>query len=305
METVIEIKQLTKDFKTDFWKKKIRAVEDVSFDVLPASTLGLIGPNGSGKTTTIKMLLGLIQPTSGHVNIFGQNPKLTSVRAKIGYLPEQTYYYDYLTPHEILNFYGKLFSIPSKIRKQRIEELLTLVGLAGRVDRKLRHFSKGMLQRLGIAQALINDPDLIILDEPMSGLDPIGRKDVKDIVVKLQQRRKTILFSSHILPDVETLCDHVVVLIKGQLVAKGSMRELVNPKIMETEMVLSGDGSKFKVFDEFNPRCVGNELIFSITNKSDIAKLMNLAQTNGFNVVSLSSHKESLEDLFVRQWVQS
>ncbi|MEZ4703935.1 MAG: ABC transporter ATP-binding protein [Bdellovibrionota bacterium] len=236
-DDAIKIVGLVKNYRLHFWQKPFRALKGVSFSVPKHTVCGLIGPNGAGKTTSIKSILNFVIPTQGEITVFGRPSSDQTIRKIIGYLPEQTYYYQYLKAEEILHFYGRFFELNYKERKKRIDMLIDLVGLTAKKHLRLRNYSKGMLQRLGIAQALINNPELIIFDEPMSGLDPLGRKDVKDIILKLKEEKKTILFSSHILSDVELLCDRVVMLKDGELFADGEVSDLVRPDVTHKELV--------------------------------------------------------------------
>ncbi len=226
-EVVIAVRGLTKIFK-DFWgRSKALAVDGVDFEVRRGEVFGLLGPNGSGKSTTIKMLLGLLHPSKGVIEVFGRSPRDVRTKARIGYLPEESYLYRYLDSRETLDFFGNLFTLPKEERKQRSEQLLEMVGLTGARTRAVGEYSKGMQRRIGLAQALINDPDLVILDEPTAGLDPIGCREVKDLIVALARRGKTILLSSHLLSDVEDVCDRVVIYYGGKVQAMGSLKELL------------------------------------------------------------------------------
>src|SRR5512138_1601913 len=226
-EIVVSVRGLTKVFK-DFWgRPKARAVDKVNFDVRRGEVFGLLGPNGSGKSTTVKLLLGLLHPTKGHIEVFGHSPRHVPTKARIGYLPEESYLYRYLNSRETLEFFGNLFELPRGDRKQRAEQLLEMVGLNQVHIRAVGEFSKGMQRRIGLAQALINDPDLVILDEPTSGLDPIGCREVKDLIVALARRGKTVILSSHLLSDVEDVCDRVVIYYGGKVHAMGSLKDLL------------------------------------------------------------------------------
>ena len=239
MKPVIEIKGLRKVFK-DFWRRdKVTAVNNLNITVYRGEVFGLLGPNASGKTTTIKLILGLLFPTSGRVRIFGSSPRDNSVKSRLGFLPEESYFYRYLNGEETMDFYGRLFQIPARVRRRRIEELLKLAGLLSARNRPVGEYSKGMARRIGLAQALINDPDLVILDEPTSGLDPIGRREVKDLIQRLKGLGKTILLSSHLLADVEDVCDRVGILYAGRLIAEGDVKELLTRKDI-TEILISG-----------------------------------------------------------------
>src|SRR5437868_4732963 len=226
-EVVISVRGLTKVFK-DFWgRPKARAVDNVDFEVRRGEVFGLLGPNGSGKSTTVKLILGLLYPTKGHIEVFGHSPRHVATKSRIGYLPEESYLYRYLNSHETLNFFGNLFHLPKGDRKDRTEQLLEMVGLSQARTRAVGEFSKGMQRRIGLAQALINDPDLVILDEPTSGLDPIGCREVKDLILALARRGKTVILSSHLLSDVEDVCDRVVIYYGGKIQAMGTLKELL------------------------------------------------------------------------------
>jgi ABC-2 type transport system ATP-binding protein len=226
-ETVVSVRGLTKVYK-DFWgRPKARAVDNVDFEVRRGEVFGLLGPNGSGKSTTVKMLLGLLYPTKGHIEVFGRSPRHVATKSRIGYLPEESYLYRFLDSKETLGFFGSLFDLPPHERQKRSEELLEMVGLGNVRTRVVGEFSKGMQRRIGLAQALINDPDLVILDEPTAGLDPIGCREVKDLIITLKKRGKTILLSSHLLSDVEDVCDRVVIYYGGKIQALGTLNELL------------------------------------------------------------------------------
>src|SRR5256885_4740000 len=226
-ENVIVVRGLTKVFK-DFWgRPKAKAVDNVSFEVRRGEVFGLLGPNGSGKSTTVKLLLGLLNPSKGHIEVFGHSPRHVATKARIGYLPEESYLYRYLNSRETLDFFGNLFELSKGDRENRAEQLLEMVGLSQTQLRAVGEFSKGMQRRIGLAQALINDPDLVILDEPTSGLDPIGCREVKDLILALARRGKTVILSSHLLSDVEDVCDRVVIYYGGGNQAMGTLKEML------------------------------------------------------------------------------
>lgn len=226
-EVVVSVRGLTKVFK-DFWgRPKARAVDNVDFEVRRGEVFGLLGPNGSGKSTTVKLLLGLLNPTKGHMEVFGHSPKHVPTKSRIGYLPEESYLYRYLDSRETLDFFGNLFHLPPGERQKRTDQLLEMVGLNLTQTRAVGEFSKGMQRRIGLAQALINDPDLVILDEPTAGLDPIGCREVKDLIIALARRGKTVILSSHLLSDVEDVCDRVVIYYGGKVQALGTLKELL------------------------------------------------------------------------------
>ncbi|HVU07610.1 MAG TPA: ATP-binding cassette domain-containing protein [Verrucomicrobiae bacterium] len=226
-EVVVSVRGLTKVFK-DFWNRpKARAVDGVDFEVRRGEVFGLLGPNGSGKSTTVKLLLGLLNPTRGHIEVFGHSPRHVQTKSRIGYLPEESYLYRYLNSRETLDFFGNLFQLSKGERGNRAEQLLEMVGLGKTQTRAVGEFSKGMQRRIGLAQALINDPDLVILDEPTAGLDPIGCREVKDLIIALARRGKTVILSSHLLSDVEDVCDRVVIYYGGKIQAAGTLKELL------------------------------------------------------------------------------
>ena len=227
---VVSAIHLTKIFK-DFWQRpKVRAVDDISFEIRRGEVFGLLGPNGSGKSTTIKMMLGLLTPTKGQLRILGRSTRDVKAKARVGYLPEESYLYPYLTSEETLHFFGRLFALSNRERCERINQLLDMVGLQHVRHRVIGEFSKGMARRIGLAQALVNDPDLVILDEPTSGLDPLGCRQVKNLIRTLAQRGKTVLLSSHLLADVEDVCDRIAILYSGRMHAIGAIEDLLEQK---------------------------------------------------------------------------
>ena len=242
---VIRAEKLSKIFR-DFWHRpKVRAVTDVSFEMLPGEIFGLLGPNGSGKSTILKMILGLLAASEGRLQVFGLSPRHVQSKERIGYLPEESPLYPFLTAGEILDFYAGLFDLSRAERRSRIGQLLDMVGLSHARHRQVGEFSKGMLRRIGLAQALINDPDLVILDEPTSGLDPIGCRQVKDLILALARRGKTVLLSSHLLADVEDICDRVAILCDGVIIVQGPMRDLLERR--ESQRLLFPDLSPEKL----------------------------------------------------------
>jgi len=247
-DVIVETKNLTKTYR-DFWgRQKVRALKALDLEIRRGEIFGLLGPNGSGKTTTIKLLLGLLFPTSGEVNILGRPASDVAKNERLGYLPEESYLYRFLNAEETLDFYGRLFKIPSAVRRQRVAQLIQMVGLESAKKRQLREYSKGMTRRIGLAQALINDPDLILLDEPTSGLDPIGTRNMKNLILQLKEKGKTIIMSSHLLGDVQDVCDRVGILYQGELKELGRVEDLL--KIVEqTEIRVAGlsDDAKRKI----------------------------------------------------------
>jgi ABC-2 type transport system ATP-binding protein len=225
-ETVIDVQGLVKDHFSNFLRKQFRALDGLNLRVENGEAYGLLGQNGAGKTTTQKLLLGLLKPTSGTIKVLGESPGNKKALERIGYLPENPYFYAYLSANEFLDFFGQLFDLGSKERKEKIKELLALVSLTEAGNRPIRKFSKGMMQRLGVAQALINDPELVFFDEPNSGLDPIGRRDIRKIMLMLKEQGKTIFFNSHMLSDVREICDRVGVLHRGKMVGEARVDEI-------------------------------------------------------------------------------
>ena len=241
MAAIVRTEHLTKDFSAGFWRSRPqRALDDVSIEVPAGGVFGLLGPNGAGKSTTLKVLVGLLKPTKGHAEIFGRAPREVSARARLGFLPENPSFYDELSAEELLSYFAGLCGYAASERHARARRALDLVGLGDDRRRRLRQYSKGMVQRVGIAQALVNDPELVILDEPMSGLDPVGRHDVRQIIVRLRDEGRTVVFSSHILPDAELLCTRVGILAKGRVVAFGGLSELTASVSRGWEVVVDG-----------------------------------------------------------------
>jgi len=305
MEYIIEIKDLVKDYETGFFKKKkVRAVDGVTLSVRGGQIFGFLGGNGAGKTTTIKMLMSLLYPTSGTATILGQDIADFTMHRKIGYCPENPYFYDYLTPRELLAYFGELFEADKAKTKERAEDLLEKVGLEERDrSRQLRKFSKGMLQRVGLAQSLINDPEIVFLDEPMSGLDPIGRREVRELIASLRDQGKTVFMSTHILSDVEALCDEVAILRKGKLAASGTLDELLVSQAENQvfEITLRGiDAEKLAdVFTNADLGSRGHGVTIRVDDESKIDAILAEARKHGGKLVSVQSLKQSLEELFV------
>ena len=272
---VIETENLTKIYRTAFSKFQVKALDNLNIKVNRGEIFGFLGPNGSGKTTTMKILLGLLRPTSGDAWVLGKQSSDVAVKERIGFLPEESYLYRFLSAEETLDFYGRIFKIPRKERQKRINELIDLVGLGHARKRQVREYSKGMARRLGFAQALINDPDVIFLDEPTSGLDPLVARQVKDIILDLKKQGKTVFMSSHLLADVETICDRIAILHLGKLQKVGSVKELISrPDISE----------------------VGVRGL----NQTVLESIKGLVAKNGGEVVSVQPAAETLETLFLR-----
>ncbi len=285
-EPVIAVEELRKTFAFGFFRRKVQAVRGISFSVERGEIFGFLGPNGAGKTTTIKMLMGLIFPTGGKLNLLGRPVPDVGAKRRLGFLPESPYFYDYLSGRELLDLAGRLFDLQSVERRRRAEALLARVGLADAAALPLRKYSKGMLQRLGLAQALVNDPELVVLDEPMSGLDPIGRKEIRDLIAQLRSDGKTVFFSTHILSDVEMLCDRCAILVRGQLRDVGPLDRLLSPKLLHTEVVVERAGAKEEK---------------SLAPGDDVNVFLRDAIAGGAHVVSVTPRRERLEDLFYRE----
>lgn len=274
-DVIVETRNLTKVYR-DFWgRQKVRALKALDLEIRRGEVFGLLGPNGSGKTTTIKLLLGLLFPTSGDIHILGRPANDVGKNERIGYLPEESYLYRFLNAEETLDFYGRLFNMSGPVRRQRIAQLISMVGLESARKRQLREYSKGMSRRIGLAQALINDPDLILLDEPTSGLDPIGTRNMKDLILDLKKQGKTVIMSSHLLADVQDVCDRIGILYQGELKELGRVEDLLKVSA-ETEIRAS--------------------------NLSDAAKekIHNIIKEDNAELVYSGNPTTTLEDLFLR-----
>ena len=301
---VIELMQVSKEYRSGFLMKKIKALDNLTLSIDEGETFGYIGPNGAGKTTTFKILMGLIYPTSGTVRLFGRDLGDIRVKQIIGFLPEAPYFYDYLTAEEFLDFYGQLFQLERNLRRKKIDELLELVDLSRARTLRLRQFSKGMLQRIGIAQALINDPQLIILDEPMSGLDPLGRIQIRDIILLLKKQRKTIIFSTHILSDVEQICDRVGILVGGKLKDLVDLDDLLRERVKSIEIVASGLGESeiHRVKTVAREITLHDELLIILVNsEQERDQIFDIIRVGQGRVISMSPRHESLEELLLEE----
>ena len=304
-EPVLVTKGLTKVFKVGVRRKTVLAVQDLSMEILRGEIFGFLGPNGAGKSTTIKMLMGLIFPTRGEARIFGEPIPSRTAKLRMGFLPENPYFHDFLTPAELLRFAGRLCGVSSGELAQRIPKLLDLVGLSKFRDIPLRKFSKGMVQRAGIAQALVNDPALVVFDEPMSGLDPLGRKDVREVIFRLKEEGKTVFFSTHILPDVEAICDRVGLMLSSQLKELGRLDDLLSAQTRVVDLIVEGISEELKASlsqraSRAVPKGQGVALTFAEEDHADAAVREIMA--SGGRLVSLTRHRETLEDLFVRRF---
>ncbi len=301
----LEITNLTKEYTVGFWRKKpVRALYSLNLEVHQGESFGFLGPNGAGKTTTLKILMQLIFPTGGEAKILGASLDDMAMRARIGYLPEQPYFYDYLTARELLVYCGKLFGMNKADALTRAEKLIQQVGLGHAADKQLRKYSKGMLQRAGLAQSLINDPEVLFLDEPMSGLDPMGRREVLELIAGLRAQGKTVFFSSHVLSDVEALCDRVAIMNKGCLIESGKLTDILGKRTNELEAVVANVSvqvlEELKAFAlQVTPVAEGARI--RLESERQIERLVTIVHRNGGNIISLNPVRESLEDLFVRE----
>jgi ABC-2 type transport system ATP-binding protein len=304
----IRTEGLTKHFSVGFWRPRpYVALESLSLQVGQGEVFGFLGPNGAGKTTTLKLLMQLIYPTSGHAEILGRPLGDTTVKRRIGYLPENPYFYDYLTAEELLDYFAGVFGYPSSQRRTRTATLLDQVGIGAERRLQLRRFSKGMLQRVGIAQALINDPDVVFLDEPMSGLDPLGRREIRELILGLRARGCTVFFSSHVLADAEALCSRVAILAEGRLVASGELSELLAFQVRGWELVVGGLTDAALE----HARGLGRVLAATAIGQGRYAlelppstppeRMLADLVAHGARLVSLNPLRDTLEDLFVRR----
>jgi len=302
---VIEITNLTKDYEVGFFRKRrVRALDGLSLSIDQGQIFGFLGANGAGKTTTLKLLMRLIFPTTGSARILGHDIQDVQMHQRIGYLPENPYFYDYLTAREFLEYCAEIFGLPSAERKKRAADLLSRVGLdEKRWDTQLRKFSKGMLQRVGLAQSLVNDPEIVFLDEPMSGLDPVGRREVRDLIAALRDEGKTVFMCSHILSDIEVLCDRVAILKKGKLAQVGHLDELrqstEGPNRMEV-MATGADADALRQqlsASQITPTPRG--LRIEISSEDEIERVIAALRKAGGKIVSIHPIKQSLEELFL------
>ena len=305
MQVVVQTENLRKEFSLGLGRGRKVALDDFTLQVEAGEVFGVLGPNGSGKTTAMKVLTGLCAPTSGRAWMLGQPVGNVSVKNEIGFLPEHPYFYDYLTAYEFLQFYGRLFRRHGLVLSKRVDELLELVGLTGQRKTRLQHFSKGMLQRIGIAQALINDPQLVLLDEPMSGLDPVGRREMRDIILQLRDQRKTVFFNSHILPDVEIICDRVAILMEGRLLAMGPVRELVGSvSVRSVEVELEGMNSTDIVAIKGIAEKVvvtKDHVLAVLPDAAHVDEILRLVNVHGWCLRALTPQRASLEEVFLQE----
>jgi len=297
----LEIIELTKDYLRGFWRKRPhRALDRLSLTVEEGEIFGLLGPNGAGKTTTLKILLRLVYPTSGTARLLGKPLEDIDVHQRLGYLPESPYFYDYLTAREFLDYCGQLFGLDTARRRERVGSLLERVGLTDAADFALRHYSRGMLQRVAIAQALINDPELVFLDEPMLGLDPVGRREVRDIILELRARGKTVCFSTHILSDVESLCDRLAILNRGRLHGLGTLDQILQLAGRASEVLVAKPSpalvEALRTFGNML-RVAGDRLTLTVPDEQ-IYPVIDLIRQHGGQLLAINPVRTSLEDYF-------
>lgn len=304
MSAVLRIEKLTKDYRQGFKRARVRALDHLSLEVHEGEIFGFLGPNGAGKTTTIKLLLDLIRPTDGKAWVFGEPMGSPELKRRIGYMPENPYFYRFLTAWEFLDFYGKIAGLHAGQRKERAQELLNLVGLSEARNKRIGEFSKGMVQRVGLAQAMLNDPKMILMDEPLSGLDPIGRREMRTLIERFREQGKTIFFCSHVLSDVETLCDRVAILHRGKLIKVGKISEIVEAQTQEMEVALAGWKDEDvkaleKIADTVHTR--GDLMFLRCQTEKQVRDILDHTSEKQLTVHSVTPVRQSLEDYFVKE----
>jgi len=306
--SVVSVQAVTKDFRPGFGLKTKRVLDGVSFEVARGEIFGFVGPNGAGKTTTLKLLMGLIRATSGKATILGCDVSESEFRRHIGFLPENPYFYSFLTGRETLHFYARLSGVPSASRAARVEEVLRWVGLEHAAGQRLRTYSKGMCQRVGVAQALIHDPSVVFLDEPMSGLDPLGRKDIRDIILRLKSDGKTVFMTTHILSDVEMVCDRVVIIVGGRIQYEGRIDEFLGEDELRTDVVFSSlpaaVATQIEATFEASFKGLGERVEIQVPDKQ-VSRLLKMALEAGGEVISVTKNRVSLESVFLEAVAES
>jgi ABC-2 type transport system ATP-binding protein len=307
MSAAVETFELSKDYRVGFWRPRpYRALDKISFEVEPGGVFGFLGPNGAGKTTTLKLLMQLVFPTSGSAKILGKPVGDVSVKRRIGFLPENPYFYDNLTAEELLGYFASLFGYHGEERRKRVSRLLDEVGIGAERRLQLRKFSKGMIQRVGLAQAIVNDPEVVFLDEPMSGLDPLGRREVRQLILRLRDEGRTVFFSSHILSDAETLCSRIAIVAKGRLMATGALADILTVRMLGWEIVVDGLaappdtarlGFNVQKVTKIDEQRYALEVAPHVKPEEVVAQV--LGRTG--RLISVNPVRETLEDFFVRQ----
>jgi len=303
-EVLIQVRGLSKTFRVGFFARRVDAVKGVDFEVRRGEIFGFLGPNGAGKTTTIKMLTGLIKPTGGEAYLFSARVPSVEARRRIGFLPENPYVYPYLTPREFVTLCGRLSGLSGSKLSTQTEAMLAKVGIAYAADRPVRRLSKGMLQRAGLAAALVSDPELLVLDEPMSGLDPVGRKEVRDLILEERAAGRTIFFSTHILSDVEAMCDRVAILREGKVVVSGALRSLLRGDVLRTEVTLLGASAALCEALKEQGHAVrqrADVVVVEIEGEKQVGDVLRAALDGGAQVIEVVPRRETLEDLFMRR----
>jgi ABC-2 type transport system ATP-binding protein len=303
-DVVLRASGVAKQYRMPFTNRRVDAVRDVSFEVRRGEIFGFLGPNGAGKTTTLKMLTGLVTATRGVMQVLGADVPAPDAMAKVGFLPENPYVYPYLSPREFVALCGRLSGLSGKGLAERVARSLDRVGMSATMERQARALSKGMLQRVGLAAALVHDPELLILDEPMSGLDPVGRKEVRDLIVEEKQRGRTVFFSSHILTDVEMLCDRVCILRRGEVVVAGSLNELLAEGKRRSEITVEGASEDLgRALESMatTVRRLGDVLVMEVEGEAAVRSAIEKTFAGGARVRSVTAKRETLEDLFVRE----
>lgn len=300
---MLKIDNLIKDYTSGFFRKKVRVLQDVSFSVNQGEIFGFVGPNGAGKTTTFKLILGFVSPTGGMVELMGKPLGDVKVKRKIGYLPENPYFYDYLTGEELLHYMGELHGVDRDRLSGRVDDLLEKVKMTHARRIQLRKYSKGMLQRIGIAQALVNDPEFLILDEPMSGLDPIGQREIRELILEQKELGRTILMSSHILSDVEALCDRVAIIINGKVVKSGELQRLFEDISSAYEMLVRVEGETvLKSLNDLNVTVEKRAGLVVLKFDEEIKdRVLEVISRSGGDIITLHPLRKSLEGLFVEE----
>jgi ABC-2 type transport system ATP-binding protein len=298
---IVRVDDLVKDFRVGLGVRRRRVLHGISFGVREGEIFGFVGPNGAGKTTTLKVLMGLIFASAGSARILGHDVRETAFRRQVGFLPENPYFYEFLTGREILRFYARLSGVARERVSSRVDMLLDWVGLAHAADARLRTYSKGMLQRVGIAQALVHDPRVVFLDEPMSGLDPIGRKEIRDLVLRLQEEGKTVFMNTHILSDVEAVCDRVAIIVKGRIRYEGATRDFLDEGERASDLILRCVPPELATrFDDegLAVRGIADRLELRVREKR-VPEVLQTAMAAGADVVSVLPHRRSLEEIFL------